>query len=315
MCLYPKLIKNKRYCSTKKNGGIIPKCPDERLKYITAACGQCQECREQKSRQWRIRMAEELRTNPDAIFVTLTIDNENYEKIKIKTKSNNENEIATKAVRLWLERIRKHTKKSIKHWLITELGHENTKRLHLHGIVWGIYAKIACEEWWNYGYVFIGKWVNEQTVNYIIKYMLKKDKENKSFTGKVLCSSGIGSGYLKRIDVKNNIFKNEETNETYRLRNGAKINLPIYYRNKIYTDEEREKLFLNKIIKGDVWIMGEKLKIDDIETYQKTLEYYRRRAKKLYEDDEQEWEKEKYLRRLKKQRTAAITERSAKRRD
>ena len=31
MCLYPKLIKNKRYCNTKKNGGIIPECPDERL--------------------------------------------------------------------------------------------------------------------------------------------------------------------------------------------------------------------------------------------------------------------------------------------
>ena len=45
------------------------------------------------------------------------------------------NEIATKAIRLCLERIRKQTGKSIKHWFITELGHEKTERLHLHGIV------------------------------------------------------------------------------------------------------------------------------------------------------------------------------------
>ena len=37
MCLYPKLILNKRYCPTKKNGGVVPPCPDNRLKYVTAA--------------------------------------------------------------------------------------------------------------------------------------------------------------------------------------------------------------------------------------------------------------------------------------
>ena len=39
MCLYPKLIPNKRYLPTKKNGGVPPVCPDERLRYVTAACG------------------------------------------------------------------------------------------------------------------------------------------------------------------------------------------------------------------------------------------------------------------------------------
>ena len=40
--------------------------------------------------------------------------------------------------RLCLERVRKQTGKSIKHWFITELGHVKTERLHLHGIVWGL---------------------------------------------------------------------------------------------------------------------------------------------------------------------------------
>ena len=33
-----------------------------------------------------------------------------------------------------------------------------------------------------------------------------------------------------------NKYKGEDTKETYRCKNGAKINLPIYYRNKIYTE-------------------------------------------------------------------------------
>ena len=43
------------------------------------------------------------------------------------------------------------------------------------------------------------------------------------------------------------------------MRNGGKLNLPIYYRNKIFTEEEREKLFLDKIEKGIVYVLGHKL--------------------------------------------------------
>ena len=46
-------------------------------------------------------------------------------------------DLATKAIRLCLERVRKQTGKSIKHWFITELGHEKTERLHLHGVFEG----------------------------------------------------------------------------------------------------------------------------------------------------------------------------------
>ena len=95
---------------------------------------------------------------------------------------------------------------------------------------------------WKYGITFTGYFVNEKTINYITKYMLKIDEKHPKFRGKVLCSAGIGSQYITRADAKNNKYKDENTNETYRCRNGAKINLPIYYRNKLYTEEERELL-------------------------------------------------------------------------
>ena len=47
-----------------------------------------------------------------------------------------ENKIATLAVRRFLERWRKKYKKSVRHWLVTELGQKNTEHLHLHGIIW-----------------------------------------------------------------------------------------------------------------------------------------------------------------------------------
>ena len=75
--------------------------------------------------------------------------------------------------------------------------------------------------------------------------MLKIDEKHPKFRGKVLCSSGIGSGYLKREDAKRHVYTPGKTNESYRMRNGGKLNLPIYYRNKIFTEQEREKLFLN----------------------------------------------------------------------
>ena len=97
--------------------------------------------------------------------------------------------------------------------------------------------------------------------------MTKIDEKHKDFIGKVLCSKGIGAGYIKRDDAKKHTYKPGETIETYRLRNGSKINLPIYYRNQLFTEEEKEALFLDKIEKGIIYVMGQKVHRDDEEYY------------------------------------------------
>ena len=148
MCLYPKLIRNKRYCNTKKNKGIVPNCPDERLKYVTAACGKCYECRKQKARAWQVRMSEEIRQNPNALFVTLTITDECFLAIKKKYNLKNEEECIKKMIRLWLERVRKQTKRSLKHWFATEKGGNDTERYHLHGIVWNAKDETVITKLW-----------------------------------------------------------------------------------------------------------------------------------------------------------------------
>ena len=49
---------------------------------------------------------------------------------------------------------------------------------------------------------------------------------------------------MKRSDWENARYKeNGQTKETYISSQGFKMALPMYYRNKIYTEEERESNF------------------------------------------------------------------------
>lgn len=172
MCLYPKLIKNPKYRANKKNGGRVPPISDKRAEMVPIGCGKCIECRKQKAREWQIRMAEEIKLNKNGKFVTLTFSNESLIELKnaldIKIDATNEktreqvteNAIATLAVRRFLERWRRKYKKSVRHWLVTELGHENTKRIHLHGIIWTDEPTEVIEERWGYGHIWVGDYVN-----------------------------------------------------------------------------------------------------------------------------------------------------------
>ena len=55
---------------------------------------------------------------------------------------------------------------------------------------------------------------------------------------------------MKRSDWENAKYKeNGQTKETYINSQGFKMALPVYYRNKIYTEEEREKLWIEKLDK------------------------------------------------------------------
>ena len=160
MCLYPRLIPNPKYRTSKKRGYYKPSPHDARLNYVPVACGKCYECRKKKAREWRIRLAEEIRHNK-SYFVTLTIDDENLEMLKneleVKSVKGNENNIATLALRKFLERCRKKTGKSLKHWCVTQLG-EDRGRIHLHGIFFGNNAAELAIEKWKYGYIFIGNY-------------------------------------------------------------------------------------------------------------------------------------------------------------
>ena len=67
---------------------------------------------------------------------------------------------------------------------------------------------------------------------------------------------------------------------------------------------ERELLWIQKLDKGEVYVMGEKIDINDEILYKETLKYYQQRCKQIHGDNPEEWEEQKYINRLEKQRFA-----------
>lgn len=311
MCLYPTIIKNPKYKPNKKNGGYPPFAWDRRIMYMPIGCGMCVECCKKASREWQIRLSEELKNQKNAIFVTLTFDEEKLqhylnkaEKEERKTEigRNDKRNLAAKiAIRDFLERWRKEHGKSVKHWLITELGHKGTERIHLHGIIFTD-KKYDIERKWQNGFVYLGDYVSQRTINYIIKYIYKQDEENKDFRPKIMASPGIGENYEKTINGKLNKYIRGKTDETYRFKDGNKAMLPIYYRNKIYTEKQREKLWIEKIDKNIRWVSGEKIDVsteEGMKQFYELQKYYQNKNKSLGFQEPKDWNREKYKREIK----------------
>ena len=177
--------------------------------------------------------------------------------------------------------MRKKFKVSVRHWFVTELGHEGTERIHLHGIIWTNEDKEFIDKIWGYGFTWIGEYLNFKTINYVTKYINKVDLKNKGYTPKILTSAGIGKGYLKSVNFKNNVFNDEMTKDYYVNSQGYKMSLPIYYRNKRYNDDERENLWLSLLDKNERFILGTKIDADDLDYYDNVLSSARAKNKRL----------------------------------
>lgn len=309
MCLYPELIRNPKYKKTKKNGGNIPPVIDTRVTYVPIGCQRCMECRKQKAREWQVRLLEDIKHNKNGKFVCLTFSNKSIadlaQKIPKELKGYDiDNAIATYAVRHFLERWRKEYKKSLRHWLVTELGHKGTEHLHLHGIVWTDQPLQKVEHHWNYGHVWKGKetrfgnlinYVSEATVNYMVKYMTKIDEQHKFYKQIILTSKGIGEDYHKSYNAQQNKFNDKQTEERYRTSTGHKMAMPIYWRNKIYTEEQREKLWLNRLDKNERYVCGERVTVEkNDKEYWGLVKWYREINKKLGYGQPPDWEQQQY---------------------
>ena len=108
-----------------------------------------------------------------------------------------------KAIRYWSEGIRHKYGKQPRRWLITERGGNETERVHIHGIIFTDLDNDKILKSWTFGIADDGRstgragWVNEQTINYITKYVFKTDSKHIDFKGRIFASGGIGKAYLQ----------------------------------------------------------------------------------------------------------------------
>lgn len=327
---------NGKYKPNKKNGGIIPPLKDIRVKGVPIGCGNCMECRKKKAREWQVRLLEDVKHNKNGIMVTLTFSDKSIldlskqlKKIKISRQFvknvngkeikynkqvikypeelkgyDRDNAIATEAVRYFTEKWRKKYKKTIRHWLVTELGHNGTENIHLHGILWTDESISEIREKWGYGFIYPRNdheekenYVSERTVNYIVKYIHKQDTINKHYKSKILVSNGIGKGYINSKEAERNKYKaNGKTIETYKTRTGHDIAMPIYWRNHIYSEEEREKLWIEKLDTNERYVGGEKINIKhNEEEYYGLVKWYQAKSERLgYGKGKTDWNEKEY---------------------
>lgn len=304
MCLYPKLIINPKYKPNKKNGGKPPFPLDKRTLYVPIECKNCMECMKGIANDWRVRLLEDIKKHKNGKFVTLTFSDESIEQLgKITNLSGyaKDNFIATIGVRRFLERWRKENKKSVRHWLITELGQTNSERIHLHGIIYTD-LKGQIKKHWQYGHIWGDEektYVNAQTVNYITKYVTKQDILHKYYKPIILTSAGIGDNYINTYNAKLNKYKGKDTNTTYRTESGHKIAMPIYWRNKIYTENEREQLWLHQLDKNERWVNGIKVNANNHELYFATLKEARKLNSQLnYNNNKKDYKEQEYENKL-----------------
>lgn len=316
MCLYPRIIKNPKYKPNKKNGGVVPEVSDPRELSIPIGCGVCVECLRQKGNWWYVRLAEEinnLEKGQKAYMVTLTFDEESIDHLIEAAGENEGNKIATLAIRRFLERWRKKYKRSVKHWFITEHGHVNTERIHIHGI---IITDVDIEEGmtkiekrknrrnrtsllariWQYGLVHIGKYVNESTSRYITKYCTKRDYDHPGYVAKTLCSPGIGAAYHKsELAKKRHQFRGEKTLTKYKSRSGHEWGIPTYYRRRLWNEYERTYLWLSLLNKQERWVLGVRIDVSKgEEEYYKRLMWAQKKNTEWGYDSPTLWEKTQY---------------------
>lgn len=263
MCLFPRILYNKKYQPNKKNKGIVPELRDPQFLRVQARCGRCIQCRKQIAREWQQRLAEELKTSR-GYFTTLTFTEDDLERLTQEVKGEEEyierygieNAVAKRAIELWRKRTWKMGLKE-RHWLITELGHEGTERVHIHGIVFSEATGNEIIESWPFGYADCGRYCNDQSIGYIVKYVHKADHDHPDFIGKIFASKGLGRQWLEGYDAKKRHYEPDgKTKEFYRLSNGRKVSLAGYYRNHLYNSEEKEKLWKEKLEKKYRFVDG-----------------------------------------------------------
>lgn len=161
-------------------------------KTMMVPCGHCIGCRLDYSRKWANRMALEKETTGDALFITLTYDEEHlpicyvYENITFGT-------LVLKDVQDFWKRFRKKLKgKKITYYQAGEYG-DLTERPHYHFIAFGIglddipklkpdgknelgnvwYRSEWLDDIWKCGRVCIAE-ANWQTMAYVSRYVTKK---------------------------------------------------------------------------------------------------------------------------------------------
>lgn len=233
-----------------------------RLHEISVPCGRCEACLQSVANEWRIRIQEEFYVSQNALFFTLTYQDD---KVPILKSWNAYDEqvfvrsVCKRDIQLFLKRIREEIRKEFPHcklryYICSEYG-PSTFRPHYHGILFNL----PCYEpnnlvslkksidllfkCWSNGFVSADKVIPER-IGYVTKYLCSTStlppelnrKHTKPFR---MMSQGLGRSYFQNAS---RYFWHKDGLNNYYPDGNVKCALPRYFKRKIFDDEELVKL-------------------------------------------------------------------------
>lgn len=248
-------------------------------KYDIFPCGKCPECIARRVSAWSFRLLREGLYADSSFFITLTYDTDHVPitnggymglSVPFTYKVGGKVKSVGSDLQSFFKRLRKLHNSSIgqpiKYYAVGEYGSDNY-RPHYHIIAFNIQLDLIMSatdlnilRYTNFDgktHIKISPWtlnnesigtctfgkVSGASIGYCMKYLSKpsripihqNDDRPREFA---LMSKRLGSGYLTpaiidwhRADLENRMYLNIE--------GGKKISMPRYYKDKIYTDEQR----------------------------------------------------------------------------
>lgn len=219
---------------------ITIKDPRKKGSFISVPCGKCGACKHNRRTEWSFRLKEELMATGNAIFLTMTYAKAPLTEAGIPTLNKSDTQRFMKRLRkangkLW--------KKKIRYYMVGEYG-TITQRPHYHAIVYNIHKDLLpmIDQIWQHGHTVAAP-VNEATIHYVTKYHVNYDRSVDEKIGRapefatMSRNPGIGIGYVERAGSWNHDHGN-----VYVMNNGFAQRMPRYYKEKIFSEIEREAL-------------------------------------------------------------------------
>lgn len=267
-CLNPVTIPNKKLIKSldvyyNLNNSVDRKLYEMRYgkeAYIDVPCGKCPACIERKSNDWAARVYYEWLYSKISQFCTLTYSDEflPMSDVTIQLGSYIEQHylptLSKEHVQKFMKRFRKMCGNGIRFFLGGEYG-EDGGRPHYHLMLVDYPIKYNDElvdiikSAWSYGNVETGD-TNIQRCIYVAKYIYSSSTFDfryitglqKPFT---LQSRRPGLGYKYYQDKKIIDYYNSTLDKSISIDDGKKLGMPRYYRDKIFTQENKELLYKN----------------------------------------------------------------------
>lgn len=276
--------------NTNLSNSTLVKADEECCK-IAVPCGKCEACVHSSAQEWRIRIEEEFKVSRNALFFTLTYDDDSVPIVKSRSFDGESvivRSVSKRDVQLFLKRLRESFRKidknsKLRYYIVSEYG-PRTLRPHYHGILFNIPCyepnrlftlKKTIDiiyESWNRGFVSADKVIPER-IGYVTKYLSCTSNlpteyslpHTKPFR---IMSQGLGRSYLENPDV---YLWHKDGLKTYTMNGRFKQVLPRYYKRKIFNEKELEEIRQRAIENNHEKMIDAFVK--DLDTYSRIGEY------------------------------------------